>query len=274
MRLKKTLYFLLAVLLVFLVACGDKEKTTKIPGPSDTFNETGMPIVDETIELDIFAGKSATTADDWNDVLVLNKYEEMTNIDITWNQVPADGLLEKRNLALGSDDLPDVFYAATMPVADIQKYGLQGSFIPLNDLIEEHAPNLNKILDEHPDIKKGLTFPDGNIYSFPTIYSPDFTSLLIGAKPWIKQDWLDELGMDNPETTDELYDFLKAVKETDLNGNGKHDEVPLSSVSMARIIHWISGAFGVQNKGQLHTLIDTDLETDELRFYPISESDL
>lgn len=271
MRLKKTLYFLLAVLLVFLVACGDKEKTTKIPGPSDTFNETGMPIVDETIELDIFAGKSATTADDWNDVLVLNKYEEMTNIDITWNQVPADGLLEKRNLALGSDDLPDVFYAATMPVADIQKYGLQGSFIPLNDLIEEHAPNLNKILDEHPDIKKGLTFPDGNIYSFPTIYSPDFTSLLIGAKPWIKQDWLDELGMDNPETTDELYDFLKAVKETDLNGNGKHDEVPLSSVSMARIIHWISGAFGVQNKGQLHTLIDTDLETDELRFYPISD---
>lgn len=273
MKTKNTLFLILIVSLLFLAACSDKDKKKEGAVEPDTnnFNESGMPIVNETIELEVFAGKSATTADDWNDVLVLNEYEKMTNIDITWNQVPADGLEEKRNLALGSGTLPDLFYAANIPVADIQKYGQQGAFIPLNDLIKEHAPNLNKILEDYPDIKKGLTFPDGNIYSFPTIYSPDFQSLLIGAKPWIKQDWLDQLGMDNPETTDELYDFLKAVKETDLNGNGKNDEVPLSSVSMERILHWISGAFGIQNKGQLHTLIDTDLETDELRFYPIAD---
>lgn len=259
--------------LMLLAACGDKkEDAGKVEPDKENFNETGMPIVNETIELDVFAGKSATTADDWNDVLVLNEYEKMSNIDITWNQVPADGLEEKRNLALGSGTLPDVFYAANIPIADVQKYGEQGSFIPLNDLIDEHAPNLKAILDEYPDIEKGLTFPDGNIYSFPTIYSPEFQSILVGAKPWIKQDWLDELGMDNPETTDELYEYLKAVKETDLNGNGEHDEVPLSSVSMTRILHWISGAFGIQNKGQLHELIDTDPETDELRFFPTDEN--
>lgn len=272
MNVRKILYLLLAAILLFLVACGDKKDPAgKVEVDSKNFNETGMPIVNETIKLDVFAGKSATTADDWNDVLVLNKYEEMTNIDITWNQVPADGLEEKRNLALATGDLPDAFYAANIPVADVQKYGEQGIFIPLNDLIKEHAPNLNKILEEYPDIKKGITFPDGNIYSFPTIYSPEFQSLLVGAKPWIKQDWLEELGMDNPETTDELYDFLKAVKETDLNGNGKNDEVPLSSVSMARILHWISGAFGIQNKGQLHELVDADLETGDLRFYPAAD---
>lgn len=268
MRGKKIISLALIAALA-LAACSDDDAKGTVEPDSKNFNKTGMPIVNETIKLDIFAGKSATTADDWNDVLILNEYEKMSNIDITWQQVPADGLQEKRNLALASGTLPDVFYAATIPVGDLQKYGQQGTFIPLNDLIEDYAPNLSKILEANPEIKKGLTFPDGNIYSFPTIYSPEFTSLLIGAKPWIKQDWLDQLGMKNPENLDELYAYLKAVKETDLNGNGKNDEIPLSSVSMTRILHWISGAFGVQNKGSLHTLLDTD-SAGELRFFPTS----
>src|SRR5690625_7308016 len=109
----------------------------------------------------------------------------MTNIHIDLEQVHEEGLDEKRNITLGSGDLPDAFYAANIPVSDIQKYGEQGVFIPLNDLIEKYAPNISKVLDEHPDIKKGLTFPDGKIYSVPTVYSLDFPSLLVEVKPWI-----------------------------------------------------------------------------------------
>ncbi|MCT1904285.1 extracellular solute-binding protein [Oceanobacillus sojae] len=274
MNIKKKFIILAAVPFIALAAC-NKENNEDVGGSEEALNNLnteGMPIVDDTVELEIFAGKAATTADDWNDVLLLNEYEEMTNMDITWNMVPADGLEEKRNLALASGDLPDVFYAANLPVSDVQKYGGQGTFIPLNDLIEEYAPNIKKVLDENPDIRKGITFPDGNIYSIPTVYSPDFSSLLIGAKGWVNGDWLEQLDMDNPETTDEFYEYLKAVKETDLNGNGKNDEIPLSSVAeMSRIIHWISGAFGVQNRGQLHTLIDSDPDSGDLRFYPIDD---
>ncbi|GGP16803.1 extracellular solute-binding protein [Oceanobacillus neutriphilus] len=274
MNIKKKFIILAAVPIIALAAC-NKENNEDVGGSEEALNNLnteGMPIVDDTIELEIFAGKAATTADDWNDVLLLNEYEEMTNMDITWNMVPADGLEEKRNLALASGDLPDVFYSANLPVSDVQKYGGQGTFIPLNDLIEEYAPNIKKVLDENPDIRKGITFPDGNIYSIPTVYSPDFSSLLIGAKGWVNGDWLEQLDMDNPETTEEFYEYLKAVKETDLNGNGKNDEIPLSSVAeMSRIIHWISGAFGVQNRGQLHTLIDSDPDSEEIRFYPIDD---
>src|SRR5690625_927411 len=245
-----SLSMLVVTSLLMLGACSKDEEAE---GGSEeslaNLNEEGMPIVEESIELDVFAGKSATTADDWNDVLLLNEYKDMSNIDIKWNQVPADGLDEKRNLALASGDLPDAFYAANISIADLQKYGSQGTFVELNDMIEEYAPNISKVLDENPDIRKGLTFPDGNIYSIPTVYSPDFSSLLIGAKGWVNGDWLEQLDMDNPETTEEFYEYLKAVKETDLNGNGEQDEIPLSSVAeMSRIIHWISGAFGVQNR--------------------------
>lgn len=273
---KGLLSLMLLFLVVFMVACGGKKEEESHVGNEEALKnltDEGLPIVDEQIELKVFAGKAATTADDWNDVLLLNEYEDMTNIDMKWDMIPADGLEEKRNLALSQgDDLPDIFYAANIPISDIQKYGDQGIFVPLEDLIEEHAPNLHQVLEDNPDIKNGLTFPDGHIYSVPTIYSPDFESLLIGAKGWVNGEWLDELDMDNPETTEEFYEYLKAVKENDLNGNGEADEIPLSSVAeMSRIIHWISGAFGVHNKGQLHTLVDEDLETGDIRFTPTSD---
>ena len=274
MKLKRSLVLMLAMFLLVLAACADKKSDEGHVGNEDALKnltDEGLPIVEEEIEIRAFAGKAATTADDWNDVLLLNEYEEMSNVKINWEMVPADGLEEKRNLALSQgDDLPDLFYAANIPISDIQKYGEQGMFVPLEDLIEEHAPNLYQVLQDNPDIEKGLTFPDGHIYSVPTIYSPDFESLLIGAKGWINGEWLEELGMDNPETTEEFYEYLKAVKENDLNGEG--NEIPLSSVAeMSRIIHWISGAFGVHNKGQLHTLVDEDLETGEIRFTPTSD---
>src|SRR5690606_24602348 len=105
----------------------------------------------------------------------------------------------------------------------------QGVFIPLNDLIDQYAPNLKKLLDENPDIRAGMTMPDGNIYGMPTIYDANFPSVLVGSKLWYNEDWLAEIGMEEPQTVDEFYDYLVAVKNTDLNGNGQQDEIPLGS---------------------------------------------
>ena len=44
---------------------------------------------------------------------------------------------------------------------------------------------------------------------------------------WIRQDWLDKLGLAVPTTVDELHDVLLAFKNNDPNGNGKADEIPL-----------------------------------------------
>ena len=158
-----------------------------------------------------------------------------------------------------------------MPTTDILKYGEQGVFIPLNDLIEEHAPNLTKLLEENPDIKKGITFPDGNIYSLPTIFEPDFLSMRMGAKPWINQEWLDALGMDMPQTTEEFYDYLKAVKEEDPNGNGEADEIPLGGPHTGWLIDYLKGSFGIGNRGPSTGYIDADPGSDELRFWPIDD---
>lgn len=272
--MKKLFLLIISATLLLLVSCGKDKDSKDAEGSkeaSENTNESGMPIVKDPIKLKFFAGKTAQTADDWNDVMIFNKYEEMTDMDIEWEMVPLSSLTEKRNLALASGNLPDAFHSAGMPTGDIFKYGEQGVFVPLNDLIDKYAPNLKKLFEEYPEIKKGMTFPDGNIYSFPTIFEPDFLSMRMGAKPWINQDWLEALDMDMPETTEDFYQYLKAVKEDDPNGNGKADEIPIGGPHTGWFVEYLKGAFGVGNRGPVNPNIDMDPEGDELRFYPITD---
>ncbi len=273
--LKRFTVFIVAITLLLLVACSKKDVENDGMDDKealDNVNDSGMPIVKEPISLDFFTSKTPQTANDWNDVMIFNEYRDMTDMDINWEMVPEASLEEKRNLALASGNLPDAFYSASMPPGDILKYGEQGTFIKLNDLIDEYAPNIKKLFEQYPEIEKAITFPDGNIYSFPTIFEPDFTSMRMGAKPWINEEWLEALDMDVPETTEEFYNYLKAVKNDDPNGNGKQDEIPLGGPHMGWFMDYIKGAFGVGNRGPTNSNIDIDPETGDIRFYPISDS--
>src|SRR5699024_4242572 len=265
---KLKVLFSVMVVILLITACSSDE-TGKEGGEtskSDDLNKSGFPIVDDSLELDVFTGKSLTNVKaDWNDLFIWNEYEDKTNIHLNWDQVPGESLSEKRNLALSSGSLPDLFYASRIPVSDLLKYGEQGTFLPLNDLIDEYAPNLKKLMEDQPEIKKAITFPNGDIYSLPNLYDPEFASLLMNASPWINKEWLDELGMDMPETTDEYYEFLKAVKDNDLNGDGEMDEVPFGSPGIEYIVRWLRGSFGIGNRGTEY--IDLDPETEDVRFY-------
>lgn len=279
-RYKKSLILLLFVLVLFVFsACsGDDDKDSGSESESNnsessesTVNETGMPIVDEEITMKVFANKPAQNEDnDWNDILIWNHYRDMTNINVEWDSINPDALEEKRNLALGSGDLPDAFFLSQLTNADLLKYGEQGTFLPLNDLIDEYAPNLKALMDNDPSIRKAITFPDGNIYSMPSLIEEDFLSLRLSARPWINEDWLEELDMDMPETTGEFYEYLKAVKELDPVGDGK--TVPYGGTAIAELVQWLAGSFGVMNHGAANTNIDLDpADPDKVRFYATTD---
>ena len=145
----------------------------------------------------------------------------LTNINLvgTANKA-ATNSLEQFNLMLASGDLPDIVGGDNLKDNFI-RYGMEGAFIPLNTLIAEHAPNLSAFFKSHPDIPRAISAPDGNIYFIP--YVPDGA---VARGYFIRQDWLDKLGLKAPQNVDELYTVLKAFRERDPNGNGKQDETP------------------------------------------------
>ncbi len=269
MKLRKSLLFMIVILFVsVLAACNsDSSAQDDEANSSGDVNESGMPIVDEEMELTFFANKPAQNENnDWNDILIWNHYKDLSNINVKWDLVSPDAIEEKRNLALGSGDLPDAFFLSQLTNTDLLRYGGQEVFLSLNDLIEKHAPNLTALMENDPSIRKAITFPDGNIYSMPSLIEEDFLSLRLSARPWINEDWLNELNMDIPETTGDFYEYLKAVKELDPVGGGK--TIPYGGTDIIELVQWLSGSFGVMNHGPANTNFDLDPQDDsKLRFY-------
>ena len=127
---------------------------------------------------------------------------------------------EAMNLLLAQGDLPDIV-GGHLIQQPVNQYGPEGAFVPLNELVEEHAPNIKKFWDEHPGLQEAISAYDGNYYYIP--YLPDGK---FGRAWYIRQDWLDKLGLEQPQNVDELYEVFKAFRDQDPNGNGKKDEIP------------------------------------------------
>lgn len=269
-RLKKALSILLTVVLVagMLSGCGQSaaSPSTQSASSSTSVNTEGFPISDEKITLKIAVMQTAVQPD-FSEIEMFKQYEEMTNIHIEWEMIPEEFVAERRNIIMASGELPDAFLRCYFSATDIENYATQGMFVKLDDYIDRYAPNFKATLEEFSDVDSGIRMSDGGIYSFPYIVSA--LSPRVSCKLFFNAKALEATDQKLPATTDELYDTLKALASYDLNGNGKHDEIPLSG-SIKEIIQLFNGAWGLQTRGASHPYVDVDTNGD-LRFIPTTE---
>jgi putative aldouronate transport system substrate-binding protein len=232
----KKLLLILSALVVALAggqvfASGGQEPGAET-GKGDVNPAGVFPIVDEKITLNVFMGQDPLVTD-YDDNYLTKRLEDLTNIHVDLQLTPAQQAGEKMNLILASgSDLPDVFMRNSGNSL-VLKYGQEGVFLPLNQMIEEYgAETRNLIADMEKngvDFLKIYTAPDGNIYGLPLV------SVCTQCEPiwraWVDNRWLDGLGLDMPTTIEEFKDLLVAFKTQDPNGNGKADEIPLMGAS-------------------------------------------
>ncbi len=188
------------------------------------FNETGFPIVDERVTLSLVAGKHPLSGDIVQ-MELWRVYEEMTNVRVEPDFVPAPSWPERRNLLLASGDIPDIL--GNVPPGDIVRYSPQGLFTPMNRLIEQYAPHVQELFRARPGIRRALTLPDGEIYSLPRVN--EFRFREVPDMMYINKAWLDRAGLPVPTTIDELETALRAFRDNDVNNSGNpNDEIPFS----------------------------------------------
>ncbi|NGP45296.1 extracellular solute-binding protein [Bacillaceae bacterium SIJ1] len=242
---------IVVVMLTLTVACSgnEAEKATSTEGENASVevNKEGFPIVDETIQLSMMGPNIG--AAEWEDMEVLQTYEEMTNMDFEYDTPPLSDFQTKLNLAFAGKDVSDVIYGGGLTPNMEVDYGSQGILIPLEGLIDEYAPHFKQMMEEDPSIRKAITTIDGHIYSLPQIFRDPNSPWPIGPL-WYNGDWLDALGVTElPKTTDEFYELLKRFKTEDPNGNGQADEIPLTDVKERHARIWLLGAFGLKEWG-------------------------
>ena len=118
--------------------------------------------------------------------------------------------------------LPDIINATNVSMRDIAD---DGGLIPLEDYLEEYAPNITAYFEKLPEAKNTAS-KDGHIYFIPGSLSGPNVDGVPSQGFFIRQDWLDKLGLQTPTTIDEYHDVLYAFKHNDPNGNGTDDEIP------------------------------------------------
>ena len=213
-KLKKI--YLLITLLFFIFGCdGIKKDETKE-------KNSKFLISKEMKEFTIFAihlGKAFNA-----ELPVYKKATELTNIKLkgvaSRNQSDE---LQAFQLMLITGNIPDII-GYEYP-EELEKLGAEKKVIPLEDLIENYAPNIKKFFNENPEYKKDAVAADGHIYMIPN-YN-DYKNIRTSQGYYIRKDWLRKLGLKEPKTIQELYEVLIAFRDKDPNGNGKKDEIPV-----------------------------------------------
>lgn len=234
-------FFLLSVLSACTSRSAQSQKNETISKPKIEINKKGFPIVDEKITLTMFAPNVGVAK--WENMKYFKEMERKTNIHFIFHTPPLESFETRKKLLFASNELPDIFYASSLSNSEITTYSKQGHLIPLEDLIEKHAPNIQKLFEEHPDIKKSITASDGHIYALPSV---DRSLRWYRSPLWYNGSFLKALNVTKlPETSDELYELLKKIKNEDPNGNGEKDEIPLTAAKMEEINQWFMGFFGI-----------------------------
>ena len=125
--------------------------------------------------------------------------EKYLNIKLKYTTVGASTVYDsKLNLAIGAGNMPDMFYTTdgalfaslrdAGSLADLSRY-----FYNLNDEL------LDNYLTYMPDLLPTV-MKDGGLYALPMITNPNAAA----QRLYIRQDWLDIVGMSAPTTIDEL----------------------------------------------------------------------
>ena len=210
-----------ALTAVFANGCADKSSSSSYKLTNGkAVGDAKYAITEKPTEITMFMVRSDGKSED---TTIFKEAERLTNVNVrtVTSQSVAD---EKQafSVLIASGDIPDVVALGNGKDSFLQ-YGLEGAFMAIDEALDEHTPNLNKIFEDI-DVKNYTTAADGHIYYLPCINEPTV------AEGWfIRKDWLDKLGLEVPKTVEDFHDVLKAIRERDPNGNGIKDEVPYFS---------------------------------------------
>jgi putative aldouronate transport system substrate-binding protein len=141
--------------------------------------------------------------------VVFQKAAERTGVTIEFVHPPAGQQNEQFNLMIASDDLTDTLRNPPAFPGGPEKALNEEYYVDIATLLE-YAPNLERVLSDDPEVRRQSYLDSGRIWGIPQVQ-------LAPEPPWsgpfLRQDWLERVGMDVPETIDEWEAVLIAFRD-------------------------------------------------------------
>jgi putative aldouronate transport system substrate-binding protein len=191
-----------------LAACAGKES----PGDASNGDKNKATV---TLKVEVFdrgnapAGAGPVDNNYWTQ-WIQTEFGDPNHIKLEFVPVPRNQETEKLNVLMATGDAPDIVFAYDMNT--VNNYVKSGGLAEVGELIEEHAPNLKAFLGEEV-----LSY---GVFNGKQMTIPAKRTLQYTQSSYIRKDWLDELGLPVPTTTEQFYDTMKAFKEKDPGNTG------------------------------------------------------
>ena len=143
------------------------------------------------------------------------------NIEVVYDWVASSSDFdEKMNLCIGSGTIPELMNVNATQYRALVKYDM---IQPLDQYFEDYASDTLKGYVESggEELKKCISNDKGEMMAIPA------PSMMVGEmnEMWIRQDWLDNLGLEAPRTWDEMAAVAEAFVTQDPDGNGEDDTI-------------------------------------------------
>ncbi|MBQ3078648.1 MAG: extracellular solute-binding protein [Clostridia bacterium] len=168
--------------------------------------------------------------------MVLEELENRLNLDIQVNYISSGDYSTKLNTLIAADTLPDIFNVAGQTALDLRD---AGKIIDFSPYLEEYGPDILASYEEG-ELEKLIINSKGGVYGLNNRAGLSIVNMLI------RKDWLANVGLDVPETVDELYEVMNAFTFGDPDGNGENDTYGFVA-SLAADPTWqhVFSAFGI-----------------------------
>ncbi len=198
-------------------AVGEAEGTAKEDLPFSKYAET------VTVHLGGSMNPNAKILDgmSYEDNAYTRFLKDDLNIEVVYDWIASSSDYdEKMNLCIGSGTIPEMMNVNVTQYRALLKYDM---IQPLDQYFEDYASDKLKGYVESggEELKKCITNDKGEMMAIPA------PSMMVGEmnEMWIRQDWLDNLGLEVPRTWDEMAAVAEAFVTQDPDGNGEDDTI-------------------------------------------------
>lgn len=184
-----------------------EETSAEETHPEEELPVITYPLSDDTITLTIMSNCFPDVASMLNGQLI-NTYACQRAYEVTNVALESILFLDTTQfiMAVSSGDYPDLFGNNLVDSYTGGRTAMyhDGVIIDFADMLKDHAPDYYRYFSQDEAFAKQLTLDSGEVVSMSVYGKP------INQGAMIRQDLLDELGLEVPETYDQLEEVLKA----------------------------------------------------------------
>jgi putative aldouronate transport system substrate-binding protein len=199
-RRHKPAMLALALIAAFMTGCSGFQEPH--PGESAA-RDSWTTLTVELFDRNITPHGAPPITDNFMTQYIQSHFGDQERIHVEFVTVPRAEEVERLNVLMASNQAPDIVFTYDLPT--VYNFTSQGGLTDLTPYLEEHGQDLINVLGE--EVLSAGRF-EGKQFAIPAkrVLTAHSTTL-------IREDWLQELGLPLPETTEQFYDALRAFKD-------------------------------------------------------------